>query len=470
MSRPDTREIATPALPGAPGAAGAVDVDLRRLRCRVADDVRQIADVDAARRDVRRHQQAQLSLLDPPHRELARRLGEVPGDLVGVEAAPLEIGGHEADVVLGVAEDDGALGILVLDDPREGGVLLLGGGDDEEVLDRLGRLLALGHGDELRVPEEDPRQRPHLLGNRRREEAGLPLLGEVRVDLPHVGPEAQREQLVGLVEDQGPDGVEVEATGAEVVEHAARSAHDHVGAGFDAFDLLGVADAAVDGDAADPLVLAQRFELAAHLVRQLAGRGHHQGLALIEVGVELGDEGDAEGAGLPAPGDGLDDEVRARAHQGDDLGLDRHGLGPAQVADPALDLFGQFPENRLKARSCAAARLSRLRTRDETWCKTQARFSSHGTDHARRGPRRREARPPVAVRRGGGADDRRTSTTSSSTSRPSGSSTPRASSPPPTRSPSKRRCARIAPCPASTPSSPSRTPPSRSPPPSSCRR
>ena len=45
--------------------------------------------------------------------------GEIAGDLVGVEAAPLQEGGHVADVVLGVAEDDRALGILVLEDAHQ---------------------------------------------------------------------------------------------------------------------------------------------------------------------------------------------------------------------------------------------------------------------------------------------------------------------------------------------------------------
>ena len=68
---------------------------------------------------------------------LAGVLREVGAELVGVVAEAFEHRGDERHVVLGVAEDDRALGILLLDDPHQVRFLLLGSGDDEEVLDLL---------------------------------------------------------------------------------------------------------------------------------------------------------------------------------------------------------------------------------------------------------------------------------------------------------------------------------------------
>ena len=76
-------------LAGSPGPPCAVHVNLGRLGRRIADDVAQIADVDAARGHVGGDQNLELAGLDAIHRLLARRLGEIAGDLVGIEAATL---------------------------------------------------------------------------------------------------------------------------------------------------------------------------------------------------------------------------------------------------------------------------------------------------------------------------------------------------------------------------------------------
>ena len=129
----------------AAGAAGAVHVDLGRVGRRVADHVGEVADVDAARRHVGRHQEAQLVRLDArPSPARAPPAVRSPEICVGVEALALQVRGHVAHVVLGVAEDDRALGILVLEDARQVRLLLLRGGEHVEVLDLLRRDLVLG--------------------------------------------------------------------------------------------------------------------------------------------------------------------------------------------------------------------------------------------------------------------------------------------------------------------------------------
>ncbi len=334
-------------LPRAPGPAGAVHVDLGRLGCRVAEHVGEVADVDAARGDVGGDQDPQLAGLDLAHRGLARGLREVARDLVGVEPAPLQVARHEAHVVLRVAEHDRALGIFVLEDPQQVRFLLLRGGDHVVVLDLLRRARVVVQRHELGVVQEDARQRFHLLRDRRREQARLAARGQVRVDLAHVGPETQREHLIGLVEHEHPHLVEHQPAGAEVVEDPARRADDHLVARVDPLELLRITDTAVDRQAADALRRAERLDLGGDLLGELAGRREHERLTPEGVGVDAGDDRDPERAGLAAAGLRLDDQIGAGAHQRHDTRLDRHRLGPAERRDAAANRFGQRFEHEL---------------------------------------------------------------------------------------------------------------------------
>ena len=110
-----------------------------------------------------------------------------------------------------------------------------------------------------------------------------------------------------------------------------------------------VADAAVDGEHAQAAVLAGEVEVVGDLERELAGRGHDQGLRLAlrqlgVVGVLGGDAAlqhrDAEGQGLAGARAGLADQVGA--HQGDREGhlLDGEGGGDAGALERVADLGG----------------------------------------------------------------------------------------------------------------------------------
>src|SRR5512138_204781 len=68
---------------GAPGAADAVDVVLGDVRQLEVDHLRQLVDIDAARRDVGRHQHAHAAVLEARQRLGARRLALVAMDRGG---------------------------------------------------------------------------------------------------------------------------------------------------------------------------------------------------------------------------------------------------------------------------------------------------------------------------------------------------------------------------------------------------
>lgn len=268
MSRPETRECDA-SFACAAGAARAVHVDLGVLGRGVADHVRQVADVDAARRHVSRDEDAQLARFDACHRALARGLRQVAADLVGVEAVALEVRRHEAHVVLRVAEDDRALGIFHFENAAQVGLFLLRGRHVVRMLDLARRGVSLDEREELRLVEEVARERQDFLRHRRGEEAALALVREIALDLLHVGPEAEREQLVGFVEHDDPHFAELHAAGAEVIEDASRRADDDVCALLEALVLRAVRDAAVDRQAAHAEVFAERGDLAGDLVGEL---------------------------------------------------------------------------------------------------------------------------------------------------------------------------------------------------------
>ena len=258
---------------------------------------------------------------------------------------------HVAHVVLGVAEDDRALGLLVLEDAREVLLLLLRRRQVVEVLDLGGRGVPLDHRDELRLVQERARERQHLLGHRGREQAGLAPRRQEGADLLHVGPEAEGEQLVGLVEHHDAHRGEREPPRVQVVEHAPRRADEHVHARAQRVELRPVADAAVD-----------RRGCARPRWRPIASISSHTWCASSRVGAITSAWGsaragsideqdrDAEGAGLPAAGARLHDQVAAPLHQRDDPGLHRHRLLPAEVADPRAEVLGEAVEARGAAR------------------------------------------------------------------------------------------------------------------------
>ncbi len=69
------------------------------------------------------------------------------------------------------------------------------------------------------------------------------------------------------------------------------------------------------------------------LDRQLAGRGQHDGLDLALRRIELVEQGQREGRGLSGARAGLADDVASLHQRGDRLGLDRRGLGVADLLE-----------------------------------------------------------------------------------------------------------------------------------------
>ena len=163
-------------------------------------------------------------------------------------------------------------------------------------------------------------------GDGGREEQRLPLRRHVLHDLAHLDREAHVEHAVGLVEDEHLHLLEAQGLAPQVVEDAARGAHDDVGAGADAFELAVHRVAAVDRlDLRRPWPCRSRASSSRDLDGQLARGGQGHRLDGRQRGVDLLDHRDAEGRRLAGPGAGLHDEVLAGQRAGDGLELDVRG-------------------------------------------------------------------------------------------------------------------------------------------------
>ena len=135
------------------------------------------------------------------------------------------------------------------------------------------------------------------------EQQRLPLGRAAAQNLFDVGPEADVEHPVGFVQHDESQIVERERAAAQVVEHPARRADDHVGAALQFFDLAADRLAAVEGHDVDLPAVGQLDELLAHLDGQLARRHHDQGLRRLRFARRLSRSriGITKAAVLPVP-------------------------------------------------------------------------------------------------------------------------------------------------------------------------
>ena len=92
----------------AAGAANSVGVGLWRIRHIVIDDVRDLGDVNAARRDVCGDQDVNRAAFEATHHPLACILRHVALERGGVETGALQFTRQRLRAALGARKDDGS--------------------------------------------------------------------------------------------------------------------------------------------------------------------------------------------------------------------------------------------------------------------------------------------------------------------------------------------------------------------------
>ena len=196
-------------LAGACGAADAVDVVFGIVGRVVVDDHGDVVDVDAAADDVGGHEEVDVAGLELVHHVVALFLLQVGVHGVAVVAAAAELGSELLDVLLAAGEEDDALGRGGLEEVLEDGHLIDFVADEYALVNVFGGL-ADGYLYLNGVAHDAAGECGDLLGHRGREENGLALLGEALDDLEDVVGEAHIKHAVGLVEDEVGGAGEVE--------------------------------------------------------------------------------------------------------------------------------------------------------------------------------------------------------------------------------------------------------------------
>ena len=186
------------------------------------------------------------------------------------------------------------------------------------MVDILGTLVAAPDDDRLVVRQVVLGHALHLAAHRGREHQRLMVGGQRLEDLVDGVRETHVEHLVGLVEDDAADLLQVDEAAVLQVEQTAGRGHDDVDALLQRTDLRLDGSAAVDGLHVDALhKLREVVQVVGNLQAELARGTEDKCLRGPLGGVEPLQHGDAEGGRL----------ARARLRQGDDvaLSLDQEG-------------------------------------------------------------------------------------------------------------------------------------------------
>jgi len=293
-----------PGLPRPGRSAGAVEVVLRIGRGVVLHDQIEVGEIESTGGHVRRDEDPRPATGERLEGPLAGGLAEVSVEADGIDAVPGELADQAVDPMAGADEDERAAGSA-----EEGGgdTHLLGRRHLEylvghrrhsggAIADRVDRRLA-------QEPIDEPAHGTVESG--REEEALGPLRGggEEPRDRRQ---EAEVGQVVGLVEDDGLDGVETAGAPSEEVLQPSRGGHE------DADRLVERPDLAADRQAADGEGdghadgRPERGEDLSDLLGEFSGRGEHEPGRRARSRALPGDaseEGQSEGERLARAGD-----------------------------------------------------------------------------------------------------------------------------------------------------------------------
>ncbi|CFE00772.1 Uncharacterised protein [Bordetella pertussis] len=262
---------------GAAGAADPVDIVFGVVRQVVVDDAGHAGHVQAARRDVGRHQHFQIAGLERLERLHAVALGLVAVDRLGLHAVTLELARQPRGADLGVGKHDDLLQAARLDQVhhrRPLGIAMHLVGD---LRDGVGRGVARGDFDLHRVVQVRTAQLADFIAERGREQQPLALRRQQADDAFEIGQKAHVEHAVGLVEHQDADLAEVDVLLLDVIEQAPRRGHQDFATAPQGFLLRTDVHAAEHHGAAQRRMQAVALDAFVNLVGQFPRGRENEG-------------------------------------------------------------------------------------------------------------------------------------------------------------------------------------------------
>jgi hypothetical protein len=211
---------------GSAGAPRAVQVVLGVGRDVEVHDAPDVVDVDAPRRDIRRHQGLGLSLLECGQRTISLRLTAVAVDGHGRHAHLRQLAGHLVGSPLGSAEHDRRP--VLTDEICRQLLPLLPHGVDEVVRRAIVMALRWGHVAPMGIALVVAHQDVDGSVERRREQKCLASRLHLVKESPNLGEKAHVRHAVGLVDDDDVDLLETKVTAADEVGNATGATYGDV--------------------------------------------------------------------------------------------------------------------------------------------------------------------------------------------------------------------------------------------------
>lgn len=278
----------------------------------VVDDQGNLLDIDTTGKEISGDEDTGRSGTELLHDDITLGLVHVAVHGRDGEVTGSELVGEPVDLPAGVAEDDGlgdGDGLVQVGEGVQLPVLLLD--SNVELLDTFEGKLVLLDEDTDGVAHELGGDLEDVLGHGGGQENDLGGLGEELEDVVDLLGETARQHLVGLVEDEHLHVVGLQDTTLDHVLDTAGCADNDLGAVLEGLHVVTDGGAANAGVALDVHEVTDGDNDLLDLLGQLAGGGEDEGLAGLDVGVDLLEGGDGEGGGLSSSGLGLGNDIVA---------------------------------------------------------------------------------------------------------------------------------------------------------------
>jgi hypothetical protein len=289
-----------------------VDVVLTVSGKVVVDDERHLLDVDTAGEKVGGDEDSRRTGSELLHDDVTLALVHVAVHGRDGEVASSELVGEPVHLSTCVAEDDGLGDGDRLVQVREGVELpLLLLHSDVELLNTFKGEFVLLHKNADWVAHELGGDLEDVLRHGSREQDDLSRLWQKLEDVVDLLGETAGQHLVGLIEDEHLHAVGAEYTTLDHICNTTGSADDHLGTVLESLHVVSYAGTADAGMALDAHEIADGHDDLLDLLGELTGRGEDEGLACLDVGVDLLEDRDGEGGGLARAGLCLSNDVGA---------------------------------------------------------------------------------------------------------------------------------------------------------------
>ncbi|MFT7078150.1 MAG: hypothetical protein ACJA0P_004177 [Planctomycetota bacterium] len=294
--------------------------------------------IEAARRDIGRHHDAESAVLEALERAFALGLGHVSLQRDGCVPASVKLLSQPLGTVLRPREDDGRVKRIACDELFEYSRLVRLSKRHKLVLDCLGRT-RVGELDDGGLMKDLVSQLANLASHGRREHEVLSARREGLEDTADVGQEAHVEHVVSLVKNEHLHAAEAKGPLVQEVQQTARAGHDDVWLGPKCANLPRDGYTAEDRRGGQWREFGQALELCVHLHAEFTGgRDHENAKSRAAVHQKPLEDRKHEGSRLTGACLGKTQDIAALKGGRNALGLDGTGLGEAHSVQ-GLDEF-----------------------------------------------------------------------------------------------------------------------------------